>query len=194
MTELQIVNALQTSVVLILWLILIFKFLPTHRVDSFRQRMFCVRDEMFDFAADGNISFDDPAYVLLRRQMNGLIRYGHQLTVFRLIMTTAINAASGRTPKMSWNEAWESSLERIRDDDVRAKMRGFHERGMMIAVEHLILGSPLLWIAISLTGLVLAVHGAALGTRQLLKSAASKVLVGPLDRRLIEEAAVGALA
>jgi hypothetical protein len=194
MTELQIANILQTSVVLALWLILVFKILPTRRVDSFRQKMFCVRDEVFDFAADGNISFDDPAYVLLRKQMNGFIRYGHQLTVFRMIMTMAINTVSGHGAKMSWNEDWESSLVKIQDDDVRAKMRGFHERGTTIAVKHLIWGSPLLWLAISLAVGVLIAHGAALGTRQLLRAAANKVFVGPLDQRLIEEAAVGALA
>jgi hypothetical protein len=193
MTEMQIANIIQAAVVLALWFILIFKLLPTQRVDSFRQKMFCVRDEMFDFAANGNISFDDPAYLLLRRQMNGLIRYGHQLTVFRSIMTMAINATSGRTPKMSWNEAWQSALDNIQNEEVRAKMRGFHERGMVIAVKHLIVGSPLLWIAISLAVVALLAHGAALGTRQLLKAAAKKVLVGPLDQRLIEEAAVGAL-
>jgi hypothetical protein len=194
MTELLIANILQTSVVLALWLILIFKILPTRRVDSFRQRMFCVRNEMFDFAADGNISFDDPAYVLLRRQMNGMIRYGHQLTVFRTIMTKAINTVSGHGTKMSWNEDWESSLAKIQNNDVRAKMRGFREQGTMIAIKHLITGSPLLWLAISLAVGVLVAHGAALGTSQLLKAAAKKVFIGPLDQRLIEEAAVGALA
>ena len=194
MNELQIASILQFSVVLVLWLILIFKILPTYRVDSFRQKMFSVRDEMFDFAADGNISFDDPAYILLRTQMNGLIRYGHQLTVFRTLMTKAINLASGEAPNMSWNEAWESSLTTTRNENVRAKMREFHERSMMIAVKHLIVGSPFLWLAIFLAMVALVAHGAALGTRQLLKAAANRVLVGPLDQRLIEEAAVCALA
>jgi hypothetical protein len=153
-----------------------------------------VRDEVFDYAAEGNIAFDDPAYVLLRRQMNGLIRYGHQLTVFRSIMTKAIAIASGRTTKMSWNDAWESSLARIQNHEVRLQMKRFHERGMMVAVKHLIIGSPLLWFAISVAAMLLAARGAALGTRQLVKAASKKVLVGPLDQRLIEEAAVGALA
>jgi hypothetical protein len=38
---------------------------------------------MFDYAADGNISFNDPAYALLRKSMNGFIRYAHTLTFFR---------------------------------------------------------------------------------------------------------------
>jgi hypothetical protein len=40
MTELQVANILQVSVVLALWLILIFKVLPTYRIDSFRQKIY----------------------------------------------------------------------------------------------------------------------------------------------------------
>lgn len=99
MTALQIANVLQLVVVVALSLFVLFRALPTYRVDSFRQMMFCVRDELFDFAAQGNVSFNDPAYILLRQQMNALIRYGHQLTVFRMVMTYVINTASQKVLK-----------------------------------------------------------------------------------------------
>jgi len=51
MTVLQIANELQFVVVLTFWLVVVYWLLPTYRVDSFRQKMFCVRDELFDFAA-----------------------------------------------------------------------------------------------------------------------------------------------
>jgi hypothetical protein len=168
--------------------------LPTYRVDSFRQKMFCVRDELFDFAAQRKVAFDDPAYVLLRLQMNALIRYGHQLTVFRMLMTYIINAASKRADGTSWSAVWEPSLARINDDEVRAQMRRFHERAVMIAVKHLISGSPILWLGMLSTAIVLMARGAATGLRQLLKAAAKKVLVGPLDQRHIEDEAFSASA
>jgi hypothetical protein len=43
-------------------------------LDRFRQDVFGLRDELWDFAASGQISFDDPAYRLLRQLMNGFIR------------------------------------------------------------------------------------------------------------------------
>ena len=74
-------NVLQFSVVAACWAFLFLKMIPEMRLDSFRQNMFAIRDELFDFAADGNIAFDHPAYMMLRNQMNGFIRYAHHLTV-----------------------------------------------------------------------------------------------------------------
>ena len=192
MTELEIANILQAAIVVALWSIIVFKLLPAYRVDSFRQKMFCVRDEVFDFAADGNIAFDDPAYLLLRKQMNGLIRYGHQLTVFRSLLTGAMQNISGNSQTMSWNNAWEASLAEVKNETVRDKMKNFHERAMAITAKHLISGSPLLWAALLCVALSLIAHGTALGIRQLVKVASKKVLSGPLDQRFIEEDAVGA--
>jgi len=194
MSELQAANVLQAIVVWALWAVVIFKLWPDSIVDSFRQQMFCVRDEMFDFAAAGNISFDDPAYVLLRKQMNGLIRYGHHLTLFRSLMTAAITWVADEGDKLSWNHAWEAALGNVQNDETRVRLRSFHERGMMVAVKHLIYRSPILWIALSGVAMCLLAQGAALSFRQLLKAASAKVLAGPLDRRMIEEAAVGSFA
>ncbi len=69
-TAIQAAHALQTCVVAIIGITVIFKILPMLRLDCFRQNMFSVRDELFDYAAAGNISFDNPAYILLRLQMN----------------------------------------------------------------------------------------------------------------------------
>ncbi len=80
------------------------------RLDCFRKNMFAVRDELFDYAAAGNISFDDPAYVLLRRQINGMIRYGHQLTVFRVLMSWLMRSVSGENQKFQWHDSWEQAL------------------------------------------------------------------------------------
>src|SRR6266702_2818235 len=119
MTETELANILQISVVGILWSVLIFKILPMYRVDSFRQKMFCVRDELFDYAADGNIAFDNPAYISLRRQMNGFILHGHQLTVFRCLVTAAIHKISGSGQDVSWHSEWQKSLDNIESDAVR---------------------------------------------------------------------------
>jgi hypothetical protein len=194
MTELQIANVLQLVVVTALSLFVLFRALPTYRVDSFRQKMFCVRDELFDFAVQGNVSFNDPAYVLLRQQMNALIRYGHQLTVFRMLMTNVINTVSQKGPKTTWSAVWEPSLEKINDEEVRVQLKRYHERAVMIAVKHLIWGSPVLWILMLLTAITLTLQGAATGLRQILKAAAKMVLVGPLDKRHIEEEAFAAAA
>jgi hypothetical protein len=52
-----------------------------YRVDLFRQRMFALRDELFELAASGRIAFDDPAYGKLRSMLNGYIRFAHRISV-----------------------------------------------------------------------------------------------------------------
>ena len=72
----------QSAVLLmVLWTIL-FCLWPTVRLDCFRQQIFEVRDELFDYAASGRIAFSHPAYRLLRQSMNGFIRYGHKVSFY----------------------------------------------------------------------------------------------------------------
>src|SRR6266849_3499419 len=95
------------------------RFWAEARLDAFRQEMFVIRDELFDYAAARNIGFDDPAYRLLRRSMNGFIRYAHQLTFFRLCVTMIELRLAGKTSESKWTEEWLQSLQRISDSDVR---------------------------------------------------------------------------
>ncbi len=83
--ELSIV--VQSILTLLVLAVIVFTLWPEQRVDLFRQQMFAVRDELFDFAADGKISFEEPAYVLLRQLFNGFIRYAHNLTPYRVLMS-----------------------------------------------------------------------------------------------------------
>jgi len=193
-TELQLANILQFSVVAIFGAVVLFKILPEVRLDSFRQQMFAIRDELFDFAADGHISFQHPAYVLLRRQMNGFIRYGHHLTVFRMLMSFAIHKIYGDSMPSEWQPDWENALNSIQNESVREKLKQFHHRGKVLAVKRLLSGSPLLWAMTLIFMVQLLFQGAAKGMRQLLKAASRKTLTGPINDRSIEEVAQGQFA
>src|SRR5438034_929815 len=79
---------------------ILIKLLPCFLVDEFRQKMFAVRDELFDYAASGEIAFEHPAYRLLRQSMNGFIQFGHRLTLFRLCLTIWEWRIQGDTPEL----------------------------------------------------------------------------------------------
>jgi len=193
-TAIQAAEALQTAAVAVVAATVGFKILPMFRLDCYRQKMFAVRDELFDYAADGHISFDDPAYVLLRSQMNGMIRYGHQLTLFRMTVTWLMRTLLGDGPTYTWHDTWEKALGNVGSDDVREKLKAFHEESGDIAAKHLVSGSLALWCAILIVAIGLLIHGAATGVTQLLKAAARTVQYGPINQRFIEEEAVGAQA
>jgi hypothetical protein len=60
------------------------------RVDSTRQKLFELRDQLFARAVSGEISFDSPAYIAARAFLNGSIRYTHRVSVARALISLVI--------------------------------------------------------------------------------------------------------
>src|ERR1039458_5580760 len=128
----QVVTVLQSAIFLALFFVLVLKLWPSLRLDTFRQHMFVVRDELFDYAASGKIGFNDPAYKLLRQSMNGFIRYAHQLTFFRLIFTLLQWKTLHRKPVFTWAAEWDAALKTITDETVKTELVSFHTRALTL--------------------------------------------------------------
>ncbi len=125
-----------------------------HRIDAFRQHMFALRDDLFDFARAGRISFNDPAYTTLRNVANGLIRYGHQLNVSRVL---AILIFAG-LPKSNRMEEWKRDVE-SRPREIRGKLLGTHTEISKAVFWHVVPWSPLAWVCVLvMTPLALAAN------------------------------------
>jgi hypothetical protein len=194
-TALQLAEVLQFCIVVVFGLVLLFKILPEVRLDSFRQKMFGIRDELFDYAADGNISFDHPAYVSLRRQMNGFIRYAHHMTAFRILMTIAIHKFRRMDPPPEdWQTRWLNSVNSIKDERVRERLRDFHCAAIVAMKRRFLSGSPLLWVITIVFAMQMMLQGAAKGLSQMMSAASMKAFTGPINDRTIEDVAQGAFA
>lgn len=115
---------------------------PDYFVDRFRQQLFALRDQLFDCAADGVVPFDHKAYGLLRSTMNGLIRFGHKLDIMQVVIFS-LTSRSGR----EFSEDWQQALESL-DPDARAKHDEVLRKVHLIVLRHLVMSSPLLWIAV----------------------------------------------
>jgi hypothetical protein len=187
MTDIQLATALEGLIALAILSLLVFNLYPASRLDAFRQKMFAQRDQLWDYAAAGKISFEDPAYLLLRKLMNGFIRYGHQLSFFRVVMTTIHWHAFGQAPERTWHAKWNKALSQVEDPEVRQHLEAARQGALTAMAKHLTTGSPIL-----LTMLV----GVAIGTaaaygitslRQLLKNAGFKSLDFIFDTAMIEE-------
>jgi hypothetical protein len=152
--------------------------------------MFSVRDELFDYAASGKISFNDPAYSLLRQLMNGFIRYGHQLTFFRTCVTVFQFKVMHESNKMTWTNKWERSLANIKDEEVRKALNTFHSRAAALVAVRLVLGSPLLIIFLLCAVLTMAIQKGLHSLGQMFSEAASNTVSQIMDPRLLEEEAV----
>ena len=148
-TELSIV--VKSILSLIVFVILVFSLWPLQRTDLFRQQMFAVRDELFDFAADNNISFEDPAYVLLRQLFNGFIRYAHNLTPYRVLMSFPRWKFSTRKPAEEWTVLWTTALEQVENEETKRALRQFHSRATDLVLGQLVLSPSLLILASALS-------------------------------------------
>jgi hypothetical protein len=80
----EITNALHLAVGLFTVWFLYFVCWREHRVDAFRQHMFSLRDDLFDYAQSGAVSLN-PAYTPLRNVANGMIRYAHRMNFSRVL-------------------------------------------------------------------------------------------------------------
>jgi len=138
-----IVNASHLVVGLFaLWFLYFFCW-HEHRIDAYRQRLFGVRDDLFDYAASGAIRFDDPAYTTLRDLSNGLIRFAHRLTFTRVWALALL----GDLPRTNRMEAWMADVE-TRSPEVRDRLLKAHKQIESASLWHVLAWSPLAWICI----------------------------------------------
>ncbi|HWW97254.1 MAG TPA: hypothetical protein VNY74_06145 [Edaphobacter sp.] len=191
MTDFQLTTVLETLAAAVILSFVLFRLVPIFRVDVFRQEMFELRDQLFDYAAAGNIAFNHPAYLLLRKLMNGLIRYGHQLTLYRVVMSGLHRKIDGGRPHLKWNHEWEVAVARIGSPQVRSKIMNYHARTIRIATKHLIAGSPTLIFLMAVCIFALVAKEGYLGLRTLIRISRDRLMNSTiLDQRYIEEDAV----
>lgn len=115
-----------------LWVV-VFYLWPDFRHDAFRNDLFSLRDEMFLYAAKGNIPFGHPAYTMLRTRMNRLLLHGHDFTLTRMIFVIQTHDL-GRN---EWLEQWEKVVAEL-PVDVQTVMRDFHLRVSIFVLQHVV--------------------------------------------------------
>lgn len=106
-----------------------------------RQRLFELRDRLFDLAADGRIGFSDPAYLESREYLNFSIRRTHTNTFGQFVLG-AITLAEVGTP----GETVLDTVERVQDEPIRRELREILLRSVATEVGHMFIRSPLLWV------------------------------------------------
>ena len=190
----EVILVVQSVVCLALLFVVLLVFWAEHRLDAFRQELFAIRDELFDYAAAGNIKFDDPAYRLLRKSMNGFIRYAHQLTFFRVCVTMIEIKLARNISESKWTEEWGKSLERLKNGEARRTLEQFHERAMACVAVRLMLGSPVLIALVVCSVPILVVRMGWQNLKQILVKAPTFTLAHVFDTRVIEDKAAAAAA
>ena len=135
-------------VLFIAWLIWYQYWIP-YRVDYFRQRLFKMRDELFEYAAAGNIEFAHPAYTDLRLTINALIRYGHRVTIWRIVMSMVSIRRSGYSHIADSYAEWRKQTERIENEETRNRIYAFRSEISQIMAAHMVLISPMTLVVVA---------------------------------------------
>jgi hypothetical protein len=185
---------LAQSAVLLMGLgVILFWLWPSVRLDCFRQEMFAVRDELFDYASSGRIAFNHPAYRLLRQSMNGFIRYGHQVSFYQFIMTWLTWKVLEGRESFKWKTKWEAALGSL-DDQTRKELSAFHERATMCVIERIVFGSPILIFSLVVSALIILFHAGWKSAGELMTAALSATAARAIDQRILDEEAARAAA
>ena len=141
-----------TSIVL---LCVLYRCWREHRVDAMRHRLFVLRDELFDYALGGELAFDDPAYVLLRRRINCMLRFAHKISFTRaLFMVELMPRALSAEILRGHDQEWKDALGQLLSHDSRERISELHEEVLMVVVRHVMMGA-IPWMFVILQALIL---------------------------------------
>ena len=143
---------------------------PRVVVDSIRQRIFEIRDELFDMAANGKIGFDDPVYIHFRDTANALIRYCHAISWPRIVFLALPVKASGL------ERQYEPIHESIRDNQpLRDKVKRLEVEMLVLVLGVMYLRSPLLLLLTPLAVILISIPALNPVQRRRLKRSAARL-------------------
>lgn len=106
----------------------------------FRQNLFEIRDDLFDYAEAGNLSFDHPAYGALRSCINGYIRFGDRMTIWHILFNK-ICSIGVKKQWVTFDEVFEHAQKGLHPDII-IKLDQFRNRMDMVAIRHCLLAAP----------------------------------------------------
>jgi len=142
MQDAIIILAINTLLVLFLWHLYFFEY-RTYRLDLTRQRLFRIRDELFAEFDRHGWPFDARAYGIMRRTLNGVIRFNHRLSLSRywgavLADREVANGELGRR----FEEEFQAALAELPQDAQECVLKARREMHDVV-IEHMVLSSLL---------------------------------------------------
>jgi len=136
------------------------------RLDNFREHLFSLRDELFDYMWKNDIPYSMPAYGMLRNVLNGNIRFARKTWLFSLwFMTFVVRAEELRVLDEAHTPIMDA-IEKIPDVAIRHYYRNLYLRLGSRVLDYIFLEGPLWPIAV-LVRMYLRGRGAAEAQRKM---------------------------
>lgn len=112
-----------------------------YRIDLLRYRLFLIRDELYDSAARGEIGFDDPAYGMTRKTLNGMLRFAHELGLLQIL--ALLWADRQRQDSQDYQHHYAKALAQLTDHQRALVINARYKMHVAILL-HVLTTSPLL--------------------------------------------------
>lgn len=182
--------AVVTSAFLFVALV-IWYFLGPHRDywnDLTRERLFDIRDRLFDAARRGDLDFDDRAYQITRMTINGMIRTVHDFSPSAFV-TFAVLHRKGSFKKEAdaYEERLQDALRSLSTEGKKAVLRARADMHLVVLI-HFYHVSVLLWPAIiPMVNVLKLVHRLDQVRRWLLRGKNRKAFWPVLDATVHQE-------
>jgi hypothetical protein len=135
-------------------LALVLFFLTAYRqfqVDLLRYRLFVARDELFKQAEQGTIDFNNPAYGMTRTTLNGMLRFAHEVSVFRFLSYgLAQKLGIGMKPVENYRENFRINMDGLSFEERRAILNAMKQAHIAIVVHVMTTSILFFWWVIPL--------------------------------------------
>jgi hypothetical protein len=131
-----------------LW-VLFFWLYRDYRLDAFRQDLFALRDELFNIAAEGQLTFSSRAYGMLRSSLNGNIQFGHKwgfLDVLSFFLFTRRQAHLNHAAEC-YRVQWEDAIGTL-DSNTRAAVESIRTRMHLRIAQQIVSTSAVLMVTL----------------------------------------------
>jgi hypothetical protein len=139
----------------LLWLLAYVGWRP-YRLDNIRNDFFILRNELFIYAATDKVSFDNPAYMILRDRINAMIRFSHMLSITRGAMFYALHQRHPLPKAKDKEKLWQLGLEQL-PPEARTKLIDISNQLSRRSARQLVTGVPPLLLLVVIYSLILAI-------------------------------------
>lgn len=163
MIELHTKTIILCTIFLVLW-VMFFTMHRSYHIARTRQRLFGIRAGLFNSALNGQIGFDDPAYRQVRQVLNGMIRFTHNLSFFRLLAIVFFNRYVHKGLLGHFNGQLEKALGKLTSEQKELLLNSLDEAHLQI-VRHL-MSVSLLWPAFKLLSVIFGIADMTKGARK----------------------------
>ncbi len=88
-------------------------------IDITRQQLFRIRDDIFLYADDGRIDFNDKNYIEIRNRLNSSIKYCHKIKLSTLFSIILLQKNKQISDEFNQQELLTDIVKNIEDTDLR---------------------------------------------------------------------------